>query len=141
MTACLFCKIVSGAIPCARVYEDNDVLAFLDINPLAPGHTLVIPKRHAVRTDEMDAKAVGILFTHAAKIAKAASAAVGRKDNLIALHNGPEAGQEVPHVHIHVVPRSKTDAAGPVHALFTKRSASTKEDLPSLAAKIQAHMR
>ncbi len=105
---CIFCKIISGAIPCQRVYEDQRVLAFLDIGPLSPGHTLVIPKRHATTLDELsdeDAAACGRVLP---KLARAIRSVTGIADCNILQNNGKLAHQAVGHVHFHIIPRSNT---------------------------------
>jgi histidine triad (HIT) family protein len=138
MADCLFCKIARGEIPSTSVYEDDDHLAFLDINPLTMGHTLVIPKRHAMRMDEMRPAAVAALFERVSRVLPAVLKAAGRQDSLVAVHNGPASGQEVPHVHVHLVPRTTSDGAGPVHALFGKRPQVDKETMEQLGERIRA---
>lgn len=137
MTECIFCKIAAGDIPAELVYEDDEAMAFLDINPLTIGHTLVIPKEHAVRMDDMEPDAIGQLFQRVGKVLPALNAAVGTTDSLVAVHNGPDAGQEVPHVHVHLIPRTKTDEAGPVHALFRNRPNPGDEQQAKLLDKVQ----
>jgi len=110
MTAeCIFCKIVAGEIPCAKVLENDDVLAFLDINPINHGHTLIVPKEHFETLDQIPpsvmAKVGAVLPTIAAAVLKATSA---DGYNLFQA-NGKVAGQVVPHVHVHIVPRLVDD--------------------------------
>jgi len=107
--SCIFCKIISGEIPSYRVYEDETTLAFLDINPTNPGHTLVVPKRHLVNIEEADEK----ILSRAMKVVKKVGASL--KDNLavpgynVQVNNDPTAGRIVPHLHFHVVPRLAED--------------------------------
>lgn len=115
---CLFCKIAQGEIPSEKVLENERAFAFLDIRPLARGHVLVIPKAHADRFADMlphDAHAVTEL---AQEVARRQSAGLGSQGATIAVNDGRAAGQEVMHVHVHVVPRNETDGHGPIHALF-----------------------
>lgn len=103
MEDCLFCNIVSGAIPSSKVYEDDVCLAFRDINPLAPTHILVIPKEHiascASLTEEHEAL-IGHIFTVIAKLSKE----LGLKDGFRVVSNsGADAGQTVGHLHFHVL--------------------------------------
>jgi histidine triad (HIT) family protein len=103
--ATVFDKILSGEIPCHRVYEDPRVLAFLDINPIAPGHTLVIPKQRKAFLHELDdafAAAIGAVLP---RIARAAMAASGATEYNVLQNNGRGAHQAVFHVHFHVIPK------------------------------------
>ncbi len=109
---CIFCKIVAGEIPSARVYEDERVLAFLDISPLQPGHTLVIPKDHHAQLADMPADTMADLGRVLPRIAKGVAEASGVDAYNILQSNGKVAGQEVFHVHFHVVPRRPGDELG-----------------------------
>lgn len=112
MADCIFCRIIAGAIPCEKVYEDSAVLAFMDINPVTRGHVLVIPKRHSTdisgMTDE-EIAAVGRALKIIAPAAKAAAKAEGFN---ILNNAGCVAGQAVEHVHFHVIPRTTGDGRG-----------------------------
>jgi len=114
----IFTRIVDGEIPSYTVYEDETTYAFLDANPLAPGHTLVIPKRPYERLDDMPADVSADVFGVLSSIVPAVEAAVDAPASTVAVNNGEEAGQEVPHVHWHIIPRFEDDGAGPIHALF-----------------------
>lgn len=118
---CLFCGIVDGEIPGRIVYEGDETIAFLDVNPLARGHTLVVPKTHRERVNDLEASEAAALFRTVASVAPAVEASVDAPASTIAIHNGEAAGQEVPHLHIHVVPRWPDDGAGPIHGLFRDR--------------------
>lgn len=109
---CIFCKIVAGDIPCSRVYEDDQVLAFLDIGPLASGHTLVIPKRHARLITELSADESAALFGQVPRLAQAVLASTGAEGLNVLQNNGGCSGQEVPHVHVHLIPRAPGDGLG-----------------------------
>ena len=98
---CIFCKIIAGAIPCHKVYETDSTLAFLDINPLAPGHTLVIPKEHQQKVHELTSASLADVGQVLGKVA-----AVVAGDNYNVLqNNGSLAHQEVMHVHFHIIPK------------------------------------
>lgn len=114
----IFEQIVDGEIPSYTVYEDETTYAFLDVNPLAPGHTLVIPKQPYERLNDMPPEEAADVFGVLSKIVPAVEAAVGADASTVAVNNGEEAGQEVPHVHWHIIPRFADDGAGPIHALF-----------------------
>lgn len=102
---CLFCAIGNGDIPSNKVYEDENVLAFLDINPTSYGHTLVIPKKHAASFVEADPEMITAVFTSANKVAKRLQEAL-KCDGINVLSNvGEAAGQSVPHFHVHLIPR------------------------------------
>lgn len=115
---CIFCKIASGAIPSEKVGENEHAFAFLDIKPLTRGHVLVIPKAHAERfTDMSPASARGVMDLVQDVVARQGKA-LGAQGTTIAANDGRAAGQEVQHVHVHLVPRAEGDGFGPIHALF-----------------------
>ncbi len=109
MEDCIFCKIVKGEIPCHKVYEDDDVLAFLDISPVNPGHTLVIPKRHYADLLELPEVESQRLIARVKKISPAVISGVEAQAFNLNLNNGKVSGQEVAHVHWHIVPRFEGD--------------------------------
>ena len=106
---CLFCKIIRGEIPAKKVYEDGSTLAFLDINPRNPGHTLIVPKKHVETLMEMDDKEAGILFQSVLKVAKMVANGAQAHGISIAQSNGKAAGQVIAHVHFHAIPRYLTE--------------------------------
>ena len=105
MSDCIFCQIVSGQIPSSKVYEDEEVLAFLDITQVTTGHTLVIPKKHYRNMLEMDAEAASSLFARVPKIAKQLQEKLGASGVNIINNNEEAAGQTVFHTHVHLLPR------------------------------------
>ena len=110
MSDTIFGKIIRGEIPCHRVYEDDKVLAFLDVNPLSRGHTLVIPKEPAVTLDQLSDESAAAIGRVLPRIARAVLAATGATAYNVLQNNGPEAHQAVMHVHFHIIP--KLDDAG-----------------------------
>jgi len=112
MADCIFCKIVAGQIPCTRVYEDPAVLAFMDINPISPGHTLVVPKKHCEAISEMSAEEAAALFRPVPSLAAAVKAALGAEALNVLQNNGRAAGQAVDHLHVHLIPRWAGDGLG-----------------------------
>ncbi|MFB6282768.1 MAG: HIT family protein [Halobacteria archaeon] len=118
MTDCIFCKIVDGEIPSRTVYEDDEVIAFLDVNPLSRGHTLVVPKEHEASLDDLGDEVHDAVIETVHGIAPDVTEAVDAPAYNLGINNGPEAGQEVPHVHYHVVPRFEGDGGGPIHAIM-----------------------
>ena len=107
MDDCIFCKIIAGKVPCDKVYEDASTIAFLDISPASLGHTLVMPKDHCETFDEMQESKVKSLALTVQKIARAIKK-ISKGYNLIQ-NNKKIAGQIVPHVHFHLVPRNEND--------------------------------
>ncbi len=106
---CVFCKIVSGQIPCARLLEDDAALAFLDIGPLAEGHALLIPKDHYETLEQMPAEVAAAVLRHLPALGGAVRSAVGAEGYNVLQNNGRVAHQVIPHVHFHVIPRNAGD--------------------------------
>jgi len=138
MDDCIFCQIVDGDIPARVVYEDDDVLAFLDANPLAPGHTLVIPKDHYETLDDVPPEPGEMMFAAIHYLTPVVEEAVDADGSNIGFNNGEAAGQEVPHVHGHIVPRFEGDGGRPFHAVAGGRPDLTDEELDDIAADIEA---
>jgi histidine triad (HIT) family protein len=109
MDGCVFCKVVAGEIPAAKVYEDDAVVAFLDIGPISDGHTLVIPKQHCTKVHECDPQVLSALAARLGKIAKAVVEAMGADGYNVLANNGRAAGQVVEHLHFHIIPRKTGD--------------------------------
>jgi histidine triad (HIT) family protein len=109
MTDTIFGKIIAGSIPCHRIYEDEQVLAFLDIAPLSRGHTLLIPKEPAATLDQLSDAAAAALGRVLPRICRAVIAVTGVREYNVLENNGVGAHQAVPHVHFHIIP--KPDAA------------------------------
>ena len=116
--SCIFCRIANREISSNIVFENDKALAFLDAYPLRLGHTLIIPKLHYYKINDMDKESYMALFDILLKITGIIEKTVGANSSTIAIHNGKEAGQEIPHVHIHIIPRKYGDGGGPVHSLF-----------------------
>ena len=106
---CVFCQIVAGKIPCSQVYQDDQLLAFLDIGPVSEGHCLIIPKQHFNRLDQCPAGILAALAQKLAVIAPAVVKAVNAEDYNILNNNGRCAGQLVEHIHFHIIPRRAND--------------------------------
>jgi histidine triad (HIT) family protein len=106
---CIFCKIVKGEIPCSKIYEDKEFLAFLDIRPINPGHTLVIPKSHCTNLLDFPKAEETDLVEFIKKVAKAVVKATGAEAFNLGMNNGGAAGQIVMHAHFHLIPRFSDD--------------------------------
>jgi histidine triad (HIT) family protein len=109
MEECIFCKIIKGEIPCSKIYEDSNVLAFLDIGPVNQGHTLVIPKEHCKDLFDIPDSILKEVIVAIKKIGVAVQSGVGCDGISLSISNGESAGQVVPHAHFHIIPRLKTD--------------------------------
>jgi histidine triad (HIT) family protein len=112
MAECVFCKIVAGEIPCTKVFEDGLCIAFLDIGPISPGHTLLIPKAHYETIHQMPADEAAHLARHIPLLAAAVQKAVRAEGINVLQNNGACSGQEVFHVHVHLIPRWPEDGLG-----------------------------
>lgn len=134
---CIFCSIVDGEIPCHTVHETDDVLAFLDANPLEPGHALVIPKSHHERLDDLPADLAASVWQTVSDLGPQVEFAVGADGMTVAVNDGTAAGQEVPHVHVHLVPRRQGDGGGPIHAAFPGQQDVPDEELDDIAESIR----
>jgi len=132
---CIFCKISSGEIPTKIITETKNSIAFLDAFPLARGHTLVIPKSHHEKIQDMTPEENSDLFSTVHKIIPKVDKLSGA--TLVAIHNGREAGQEVPHVHVHLVPRSTGDSGGPIHCLFDSTLTVPDSELNQIYKKLK----
>lgn len=113
---CIFCKISNGQIRAKVITETEKSIAFLDAFPLTKGHTLVIPKKHHEKIQSLSLEENTDLFSTMHRVISSLDKLTG--STLVAIHNGKQAGQEIPHVHIHLVPRSDKDSGGPIHNLF-----------------------
>lgn len=106
---CIFCKIIDGVLPCHKVYEDDETLAFMDIFPLSPGHTLVVPKEHHPDLYAMPDHLTAAVMRTARRVALAMAQAIGPDGMNLFQANGPAAGQTVFHFHMHILPRRLGD--------------------------------
>jgi histidine triad (HIT) family protein len=109
MEDCIFCKIIKKEIPASVIYEDGNVISFLDIMPANKGHCLVVPKKHYETLLEVQDEYLSGLIKAVKKVAKAMSLSMGNDSYNIIMNNGKEAGQLVQHVHVHIIPRFKGD--------------------------------
>ena len=115
--------------------ETENSIAFLDAFPVSRGHTLVIPKHHYEKVQEMTDLANTDLFNTVYQVISKVDRLTGA--TLVAVHNGKDSGQEIPHVHVHLIPRELSDQAGPVHSMFKDRPKLSDKELDELCAKIK----
>jgi histidine triad (HIT) family protein len=137
---CIFCKIIAGEIPAKVIIENEKAMALLDAFPLAAGHTLVIPKSHYTKVQQMSEQDAMAVFNIIWKLAGAVETGSQVNASTIAIHNGNEAGQEVPHVHAHIVPRKRGDGAGPIHSMFKIKPKLSPQEMDSLYERIASNL-
>ncbi|ELZ30405.1 hit family hydrolase, diadenosine tetraphosphate hydrolase [Halogeometricum pallidum JCM 14848] len=133
----IFEQIVAGDIPARIVYETDTVLAFLDANPLAPGHTLVVPKEAHERLRDLPDGVATDLWAAVDELGPRVEDAVDADGLTVGVNDGEAAGQEVPHVHVHLVPRFDGDGGGPIHGVVGERPDLSDEELDDIAGRIE----
>jgi len=132
---CIFCKIISGEIKSKFLKETAHSVSFLDAFPLAKGHALVIPKKHHQKIQDMSTEENTDLFTLVHDMVSKVDTISG--STLVAIHNGKNAGQEIPHVHVHLVPRSEDDSAGAIHSMFNSEIKLSESESDELYNKLK----
>ena len=136
--SCVFCAIVEGRIPSHKIYEGERVLAFLDVHPSTPGHTLIIPKVHVTRVEDLEREDAEALFKALHGLVGGIQRAMGAPASTIGINNGRESGQEIPHVHIHVIPRSTEDRGSIIQGIANSSVSSDPEEMSRIAERIRA---
>lgn len=139
-STCVFCRIISVSTSSNIIVEEEKAIAFLDAFPLSKGHTLVIPKLHFFKIQDMSEGYESAVFHLMHRLVGPIEKAAHVESSLIAIHNGKEAGQEIDHVHIHIVPRTAHDGAGPIHSMFIKRPSISSSDLNQMAIAIRKEL-
>ncbi|MFO0783760.1 MAG: HIT domain-containing protein [Phycisphaerales bacterium] len=135
--ASIITRIIQGEIPCHKLYEDQHVLAFLDIGPLSTGHALVVPKEEKVLLHELSQASAAALGSALPRVAAALLKATGARAYNVLQNNGPEAHQEVPHVHFHIIPKT---ADGRGLGLVWKAGKVDHAQAAQLAARVREAM-
>lgn len=138
MTDCVFCRIVRGETSAYKIFEDDKILAFLDVHPLARGHTIIIPKIHVARLENLGWEEANALFKTLHTLTKKVQDAMNAPATTIAINNGPESGQEIPHVHVHIIPRFRNDKGGPIHAIMRERPRLVRDEMSQIAQRIRS---
>jgi histidine triad (HIT) family protein len=131
---CIFCKVAGHEIPAEIIFEDNQTFAFLDIHPRAPGHTLIIPKKHAENVLDAEAEALQALALTLKKVTGILHSSLKPAGFTIGINQGKEAGQAVNHLHIHLMPRFKSDGGGNIHSIVNN---PPTESIAQIAARIR----
>jgi histidine triad (HIT) family protein len=129
MESCLFCKIVSKEIASKILYEDDSAMAFLDVAPRAPGHTMVIPKRHAPTMLELSGIDLGQLFTAVQKADNLLVRKLSPDGMTIGINQGKASGQEIDHFHVHLIPRWQGDGGGAIQSVVFHPSEESLDEI------------
>ncbi|MEK7110745.1 MAG: HIT family protein [Patescibacteria group bacterium] len=134
MPECLFCKIVRGEIPALTVAEDDETMAFLDIHPRAPGHTVVISKHHSETLLDLSDDNVAALFRAVKTVSGRVLAALRADGATIGVNHGEVSGQVVPHLHVHILPRFTGDGGDSIQSVVSNQP---KESLEEMVERIR----
>ena len=129
MDDCLFCEIVAGKIPAQKIYEDGHTLAFLDIRPRSPGHTMVIPREHAPTLVALPEAEVGPLFAAVRQVADMLMKKLRPDGITIGVNQGRASGQEVDHLHVHLIPRWHGDKGEPIQSVVNNLPKEPVEEI------------
>ena len=132
---CIFCKIASKEIQGVSSAASDVYKRQLDAFPLAKGHVLIIPKNHYEKIQDLPADVNNEIFSTVHKLISRVDSLTGA--TLVAIHNGKDSGQEIPHVHVHLIPRSKDDSAGAVHSMFSKTPELSESEIDELCTKLR----
>ncbi|MFX1560511.1 MAG: HIT family protein [Promethearchaeota archaeon] len=134
---CLFCKIIRGEIPSSVIFEDEHSMAFMDVFPVTEGHCLLIPKKHYVNMYDVDPEVVAHLAKKLSDLTKRVQKATGAEGVLNIVANGEGAGQEIPHLHFHAIPRNKSSPFGFRFPPDYRESMASRDDLDRMAEMIR----
>ena len=132
---CVFCKIASKEIPAKILVETESCIGFLDAFPLAKGHALVIPKNHYEKLQDLPTDINTEVFSTVHSLISRVDSLTGA--TLMAVHNGKDSGQEIPHVHVHLIPRSSEDSAAAVHSMFSQKLELSESEIDELCSKLR----
>jgi len=135
---CIFCEIIKENSPASRIFEDDDIIAILDLFPVTKGHTLVIPKKHSEFITNVEKDVSAKMFLTGIRIADAIRKSGIKPDGInFHLSDGRAAGQEIPHAHLHIIPRFRGDGSG---FRFNNKSLAKREELNRLADNIKINL-
>ena len=132
---CIFCKIASKEIPAKILVETKSCVGFLDAFPLARGHALVIPKNHYEKLQDLPTDINTEVFSMVHSLISRVDSLTGA--TLMAVHNGKDSGQEIPHLHVHLIPRSSEDSAAAVHSMFSQKLELSESEIDELCSKLR----
>lgn len=134
MEDCIFCKIADGELESEKIYETENVIAFLDINPKAPGHSLVIPKKHGKTLTELENELIAEVFRVTKKVERLLNLSIKPDAFTVGINEGEASGQEIPHLHVNIIPRFEDDGGVPIQAVVNN---PPKEEISNIASKIR----
>ncbi len=134
MKDCIFCKMIKGDIPAEKVFEDDHVITVMDIHPKAPGHVMVIPKVHASNILELPEEEIKPLFSAVKKVVNMINEALSPKGFTMGLNHGSVSGQEVNHIHFHIIPRFEGDGGSSLNSVVDN---PPEEEIAEIAGKIR----
>ena len=137
---CIFCKIAQKKIDAKIIDENESAIAFLDAFPLTAGHTLVITKKHYAKLQDIELDQMTDLLTLVHKILPSIEKGTDVQSSLIAIHNGKDAGQVIPHLHVHIVPRRAGDGGGAIHSMFDSSHRLTEDEMNKVHKSIKAEL-
>jgi histidine triad (HIT) family protein len=129
---CVFCDIVQRAVPSHVIYEDEEFIAILDKYPISIGHTLVMPKKHFGRVQDISQKEFCAMYARVHALNALITSRLGASASHISINDGAAANQLIPHVHVHIIPRSENDSAG-----FTARKLVRAEEMDQIREKLK----
>ena len=129
---CIFCDIVQGTMLSRVIYEDENFMAILDKYPISIGHTLVLPKRHFERANDLSRKEFCSLYARVHALNAIITSRLNATGSHISINDGAAANQLIPHLHVHIIPRSENDSAG-----FTARKLLTPAQMTEIQKKLQ----
>ena len=133
---CIFCKIISKDVPAKILYEDEYSISFLDAFPVAKGHTLVVPKKHFAQIQDMSSDINQKLFDTVHKMITKIDSVKG--STLVLIHNGKDSGQEIMHVHVHLIPRGIDDSGDNIESMFKNKIKLTDDEIDDLCTQIKS---
>ena len=131
MSDCLFCRIANKEVEAAVVYEDDAAIAFLDIHPRSPGHAMIIPKKHCENIIDLPEAEVGPLFVAVKKVTELLQKTLQPRGFTIGINHGRVSGQEIDHLHVHVIPRYDLDGGGSIHSVVNNPPRESMEETRS----------
>jgi len=135
---CIFCEIIKGNSQASKIFEDDDLIVILDLFPVIKGHTLIIPKKHSEFIKDVEKDLSAKIFLTGIRTAEAIRKSEIRPDGInFHLSDGRAAGQEIPHVHLHIIPRFRGDGLG---FRFNNKSLANREELNRLAENIKNNL-
>jgi histidine triad (HIT) family protein len=129
---CVFCDIVQGSVSSRAIYEDEQFIAILDKYPISIGHTLVLPRKHLERLQDLSQKEFCAMYARVHALNALITSRLGATGSHISINDGAAANQLIPHVHVHIIPRSQNDSAG-----FTARKLIPAEEMDRIRAKLK----